>query len=118
MVTKTASSGASSEPGRTARTGSAPFRVEPADGFEVFDAEHRDAVARTLAFAFNDRELGFEAADEAMVRAYRDWAKVSTYGNPEGWVYRVGLNWGRSSLRRKMTATMRRVTALRYDWFQ
>ena len=34
-------------------------------------------MARTLALGFNDPDLGFEAADEAMVRAYRNWSAVS-----------------------------------------
>lgn len=85
-----------------------PFRVEnDVASFEDFYAKQRDSVARTLAFAFNDPELGFEAADEAMVRAYRAWPEVSGYENPEGWVFRVGLNWGRSSIRRRFTATMK-----------
>lgn len=75
--------------------------------FESFYTRHRDGVARTLALGFNDPELGFEAADEAMVRAYRSWAKVSGYDNPEGWVFRVGLNWGRSWIRRRLTATIK-----------
>jgi RNA polymerase sigma-70 factor (ECF subfamily) len=45
--------------------------------------------------------LGFEATDEAMARAYERWNTVSGYANPEGWVYRTGLNWARSFLRRR-----------------
>jgi RNA polymerase sigma factor (sigma-70 family) len=89
-------------------TESPPFLAgELAADFEAFYARHRDSVARTLALGFNDPELGFEAADEAMVRAYRNWSKVSRYDNPEGWVFRVGLNWGRSWMRRRLTATIK-----------
>lgn len=87
----------------------APFRIDiqsgVAAGFEVFYARNRDVIAKTLAFSFNDQELGFEAADEAMIRAYRDWEKVSACDNPEGWVFKVGLNWGRSWIRRQITAS-------------
>lgn len=69
--------------------------------FDEFYRRHRDAVARTLALTVGDDGLGFEAADEAMARAYQRWAVVSTLANPEGWVYRTGLNWARSWLRRR-----------------
>lgn len=49
----------------------------------------------------NDDALGFEAADEALARAYERWDEVATYTNPEGWCYRTGLNWARSWLRRR-----------------
>ena len=35
-----------------------------------------------------------------MARAYQRWGHVSTLDNPGGWVYRVGLNWSLSLLRR------------------
>lgn len=97
-------------PGRPASPTGAPFKVDPAGAagdFERFYEQHRDSVAHTLAFAFNDQDLGYEAADEAMVRAFRRWTEVSTYENPEGWVFRVGLNWGRSWIRRRVTATLK-----------
>jgi RNA polymerase sigma-70 factor (ECF subfamily) len=31
-----------------------------------------------------------------MLRAYARWSVVRRYGNPAGWVYRVGLNWATS----------------------
>jgi RNA polymerase sigma-70 factor (ECF subfamily) len=47
-----------------------------------------------------DVHLAAEAADEAMARAYAQWRKVGDFDNPAGWVYRVGLNWATSFLRR------------------
>lgn len=49
----------------------------------------------------SDDALGFEAADEALARAYERWDEVASYANPEGWCYRTGLNWARSWLRRR-----------------
>jgi RNA polymerase sigma-70 factor (ECF subfamily) len=46
-------------------------------------------------------DLGLEAADEAMLRAFARWDTVRSYGNPAGWCYRVGLNWARNQLRRQ-----------------
>jgi RNA polymerase sigma factor (sigma-70 family) len=68
--------------------------------FDHFYAEHHAEVARALALTLGDGELGREAADEAMVRAYERWNVVRTYDSPAGWTYRVGLNWARSVLRR------------------
>ena len=68
--------------------------------FDDFYTAHRDDMARALGLALRDAALGAEAADEAFARAYQRWGTVSAYSNPQGWVYRVGLNWARSWLRR------------------
>lgn len=73
-------------------------------GIASFDDSYRagrDRVARTLALTLGDEELAFDAADEAMSRAFERWPDVGRYDNPEGWVYRTGLNWARSWLRRR-----------------
>ena len=57
-------------------------------------------MARALGLALRDAALGAEAADEAFARACQRWGTVGAYANPQGWVYRVGLNWARSWLRR------------------
>lgn len=71
------------------------------EGFDDFYRRHRVEVVRALVLAVGDRDLGREAADEAFTRAMERWADVSEYTNPVGWVYRVGLNWARSRLRRR-----------------
>lgn len=68
--------------------------------FDDFYAAHRDELARALGLALRDSALGAEAADEAFARACQRWGQVSGYANPQGWVFRVGLNWARSWLRR------------------
>jgi RNA polymerase sigma factor (sigma-70 family) len=69
--------------------------------FDEFYGEHRDRIARALGLSLRDVELGGDAADEAFARACQRWNQVSGYDNPEGWVYRVAMNWARSWLRRK-----------------
>ncbi|NNL68863.1 MAG: sigma-70 family RNA polymerase sigma factor [Acidimicrobiia bacterium] len=69
--------------------------------FEDFYRARREQVFRGLALTLRDRDLAADAADEAMARAYQRWRTVSKYANPEGWAYRVGLNWARSRLRRR-----------------
>jgi RNA polymerase sigma factor (sigma-70 family) len=71
-----------------------------ATGFPEFYARTHDGLTRALALTLGDLDLGADAADEALARAYLRWDHVSTLDNPGGWAYRVGLNWGRSVLRK------------------
>lgn len=75
-------------------------RVASAQEFAGFYREHHRSIARALAFTLGDTELGAEAADEGMARAYTRWSALREYDRPAGWVYRVGLNWARSLHRR------------------
>ncbi len=76
--------------------------------FDDFYLDNVGNVARALALTLGDHELGLEAADEAFTRAYSKWDSIRHFDNPSGWVYRVGLNWGRSWLRRKARAFAKR----------
>ncbi len=73
--------------------------------FPAFYARAHSQVARALGVTLRDHDLGTEAADEAMARCYAHWPTVRDYDNPEGWVYRVGLNWA-LSLRRRLARRM------------
>lgn len=75
--------------------------------FPDFYSQHYDKVARALSINLGSADLGKSAADEAMTRAYAKWSDVSSYANPAGWTYRVGLNWARS---------WRRKSARRLPW--
>jgi RNA polymerase sigma-70 factor (ECF subfamily) len=70
-------------------------------GFDAFYRQARPSLGRALALALGDVDLAVEATDEALARAYERWSKVSRLDRPEGWVYRVGLNWATSVLRRR-----------------
>lgn len=71
------------------------------DGFAAFYARERGHLARALGATLVDVELGAEAADEAMARAYAAWPKVSRYAAPAAWTYRVGFNWAVGRLRKR-----------------
>ncbi len=71
------------------------------DGFEGFYAEWRDPIRRALALATGDMVMADEAVDEALTRALDSWDRIKTYDHPEGWVYRVGLNWARGRYRKR-----------------
>lgn len=70
------------------------------EAFAVFYSRHGEQVLRALAVTLDNQELARDATQEAMARAWRSWSQVQTFANPPGWVYRVGLNWARSRLRR------------------
>lgn len=69
-------------------------------GFEAFYRAEAAGLHRALTVALGDADLARDATDEGFVRAYQHWRKISRYDNPAGWVYRVGLNWARSRLRK------------------
>jgi RNA polymerase sigma-70 factor (ECF subfamily) len=88
-------SAAADEPSVANRT------VDDAGGFETFYADEHGSMVRALTLALGDADLAADAADEAFVRAYERWVSVSGLDRPGGWVYRVGLNWATSVLRRR-----------------
>jgi len=71
-------------------------------GFDGFHRAHRDRLYRALALATRDPDTSSEAVDEAMARAAERWDVIGMYDCPEGWVYRVALNWARSVFRRRL----------------
>lgn len=68
--------------------------------FEVFYRAESAGLHRALTVALGNADLAREATDEGFVRAFQHWRKINRYDNPAGWVYRVGLNWARSRLRK------------------
>jgi RNA polymerase sigma-70 factor (ECF subfamily) len=73
----------------------------PIAAFDEFYASARSGIARGVAMAIGDVDLAAEATDEAMARAFERWPTVSRFDRPEGWVYRVAMNWALSVLRRR-----------------
>jgi RNA polymerase sigma-70 factor (ECF subfamily) len=68
--------------------------------FESFYRTERDPLVRALALTLGDSGLAADAVDEAMTRAFARWRSVGGYENPQGWIYRVALNWSRSRMRK------------------
>lgn len=73
----------------------------PADGsFDRFYRRELPAMVG-LAAAVTGTHLGAEdIAQEALMRAYRDWDRVSALDKPGAWVRRVALNLALSGRRR------------------
>lgn len=70
-------------------------RTQSGRTFDEFCRDEHTQIVRALTWALGDTDLGRDAADEAFARALERWGKVSSMANPSGWVYRVGLNWGK-----------------------
>lgn len=69
--------------------------------FPDFYRVNHQPVFRALSATLGNHDLAREATDEAMTRAFQRWSKVGEYDNAPGWVYRVGLNWALSKLRKQ-----------------
>jgi RNA polymerase sigma-70 factor, ECF subfamily len=79
------------------------------ESFEGFYKRVWEQVHRAVAVGIGGADLASEAVDEAMVRAYERWVRISAMDNPEGWVYRTAMNWARSRLRRRKFRSNSRV---------
>ena len=56
-----------------------------------FHAEHQRLAALATALC-GDREAGRDVAQEALIRTYREWDRVSQLERPGGWARRVVVN--------------------------
>ncbi len=81
------------------RDAASPLDIE-VSGFDGFFHEHHASIVRALGLALGDEHLARDAAAEGFAQALQRWRRVARYDNPAGWVYRVGLNWGRSRWRK------------------
>jgi RNA polymerase sigma-70 factor, ECF subfamily len=69
--------------------------------FEAFYRGHVGRLVSAVQRAVRDESLAQEAVAEGMARCYARWATVSTYANPEGWVFRVATNWAFGRFRKR-----------------
>ena len=76
--------------------------LEPQGSFEAFFLrEYRGVVE--LAYALSGNRPGAEdIAQEAFLRAHRDWHRVGGYQHPGAWVRRVAVNLATSAVRRRL----------------
>ena len=62
--------------------------------------EHHRLIG-LLGLLVGDRHLAEELAQEALIRACRDWGKVQHLDHPGAWLHRVAVNLAMSSHRRR-----------------
>jgi RNA polymerase sigma-70 factor (sigma-E family) len=79
-----------------------PKAVQLPGRFEHFYLEEFPAVV-ALAYALSGSRAGAEdIAQEAFLRAYRDWDRIGSYEHRVAWVRRVAANLATSGLRRRV----------------
>lgn len=85
-------------------TGSARLEFVEIRSFEqLYEAEYGPLVG--LAYTLTGRrDVAEDLVQEAMLRAYRDWGRISAYERPGAWVRRAVLNLAASRWRRQRTA--------------
>lgn len=72
------------------------------DGF--YQRNYRPVVA--LVYGLSGSRMGSEdIAQDAFLKAHRDWNEVARHPNPEGWVRVVAINLARSRMRRLSAET-------------
>lgn len=62
--------------------------------------EHHRLIG-LLGLLVGDRQLAEELAQEALIRACRDWGKIQHLEHPGAWLHRVAVNLAMSSHRRR-----------------
>jgi RNA polymerase sigma-70 factor, ECF subfamily len=73
-------------------------------GFEEFYSSSYRPLLRMLLPLMLDVHGAEEVAQEAFLRAYRDWPRLSSYDDPRAWLYRVARRLAISRWRRLRTA--------------
>jgi RNA polymerase sigma factor (sigma-70 family) len=74
-----------------------------------FCADAHPRLVAALTYQLGDRLLAQELAQEALIRACDRWPHVRRLESPMGWTFRVGVNLGRSWLRRRAAERRARV---------
>ncbi len=89
-------------PDRTVASSISPseLRRGAVDDFDTVFVASYDGLVRSLATGFANRSRAEEAVQEAFVRAYSRWRRVSRLDDPVGWVRRVAINLLLDEIRR------------------
>jgi RNA polymerase sigma factor (sigma-70 family) len=86
---------------RAARDGQ-PEAVRLPGRFEYFYLEEYPKVVALVYVLSGSRAGAEDIAQEAFLRAYRDWERVGSYEHQAAWVRRVAANLATSGLRRRL----------------
>jgi RNA polymerase sigma-70 factor (ECF subfamily) len=86
---------------------SATPEAADASTFEAFFLAQHERLFQALYLLTSDRFEADDLAQEALLRTYERWDRVSAMESPAGYVYRTALNLYRSRLR-SLLVRMRR----------
>jgi RNA polymerase sigma-70 factor, ECF subfamily len=84
--------------------------ADPVDAFEVFFAATNQRLFTALWLVTGDRYEAEEIAQDAFLRVFERWDRVSRLDDPEGYVFRTAMNVFRNRYRRASLAVRRGVT--------
>lgn len=79
--------------------------VEVPEPFSRFFRAEYSAVVALVYGLSGSRAAAEDIAQEAFLRAYREWGRVESMDSPEGWIRRVAMNLARSRWRRLRAET-------------
>ena len=100
----------------TTEGGVLPVGGGPADlRFDDFFLRERDRLFGTLCLVGGDRAEAEELVQEAFLRVWERWERVTAAGEPSGYLYRVAFNLLRERRRRLLRAAKRLVTSTPVD---
>lgn len=71
------------------------------DDYTAFFRAEYEGVVRTVELMLGDHEAALDVTQDAFVRLYRHWKRVSRYEQPGSFVRRVAINLAISQLRRR-----------------
>jgi RNA polymerase sigma factor (sigma-70 family) len=74
--------------------------IDPVE-FEAWYRREHPRLVTLISATVGDAEIGREAVDESLARAFERWSRVSAMASPTGWTYRVALNVARRRARRR-----------------
>jgi RNA polymerase sigma-70 factor (ECF subfamily) len=86
-----------------------------AGGFEAFFADHHLRLFRALWLLTRNRHEAEEVMQEAFLRTWERWDRVSAMPDPVGYLYRTAMNLFRSRRRRAAVALRRVVHSIPSD---
>jgi RNA polymerase sigma-70 factor, ECF subfamily len=84
---------------------------ERADGFEAFFEAERARLFGTLCLVTGDRGEAEDLMQEAFLKVWERWDRVSRVQDPTAYLYRTAFNLFRSRLRRAARAARRLLAA-------
>ena len=88
--------------------------VEASEGFEAFFLETHERLFRALYFVTGDRHDAEELMQEAFLKLWERWDRISRIQDPEGYLFRAALN-GFRMRRRRAAVALRKLTPVGSD---